>query len=1193
MISEALQAVSEGLFRRLFRFVFRYDIFISYARGDGAKYAAALKDQLTKLDFTCFLDVEELPAGNALTRSLRRALQGSATLVAVVTDRAAASRYCALEVENFAATERAIVPIDFGGTVAKAPWPCVKERELVWIDELPDALTRNVPSPIVADSIDKLFKYTRRNVRVRGQWIGVLVLFLIGAAVATFVIRQQVNEARAAGLEAQRQKTEAVKQTAIADTATQNALAAQEAAKKAAEEARKQEAIALENAARAREEQRKAEAQTRLALSNSMAIDARAQLEQRPIGALLLAAEAAQVVLRNGGKRAPAAEDALRQALARAGGIPLAGHPGFVYRIALSPDHHWLFTSTSDGIGRLWSMREPKLDMPLHILKAHARSISAVSFSPDSRWLATGSEDSVVRIWDLNARPAPVARELALNDYAVKVISWSPDSRSIAVAGGGPPQVWDLSQPDPQSSALALKGHTSAYEVEHILFSANGRWLVTTTRDSYALLWDLTSSPTAREPLKLPTESSVSARGFSNDSHWLAIGDVKGKFQLFDLTAPQIAASARELTGMKDIVFRLAFSPDSRWLAAGGEGRTPQLWDLSKPNPEQSAIALPHAGSGSITDATLFLAFDADSRTLLTGITSSGGEGAHLWRLDQADVPASRVSLQGIGSYVTAAAFVAHDKVAVATMNGLSVWNTQGGLERDLPAKLVGHDRTVNRILTDGDGEWLVTSADDPTPRFWDLREGKRDTYPQRLSDENRHHGRVVLSADGRWLVSELQERESVFVFHSERGDARFVDVNQLSGPFLAMSPDSRWLATSDSREISSDTKLDALALLELRRRDGRMQEPELVGVIEQSRDPERRGLSEQRMTAAAFSANSRILAAGRADGTVQLWNVPVAAGDKGRELRGHQGEIEVVVFSRDGHWLVTGGADMKAILWDLTARNPAAAAKVLSGHDGTLHIALFSPDGRWLFTGSRTQYDSGDGKLSAFLWDLQQPGVPGRVLPGHEGYISAADISADGRWLATGSRVGNYLRLWNLADANPAAKPLRVETQHNGPIRNLGFSRNGRMLLTRSESGAMLWDMQRAGNAMRPFVIGRGLGEIRWAGFTPDNTMLITGGYEEGRLYAWDATAKDPTVAPVSLRGDAGGVFAGAISSDSRVFVGTSNEGKKAWLLRPADLVAAACRIAGRNIPVPDWGVLVPGQAYRKTCPEYPAVDR
>ena len=1203
MISEALQAVSERLFRRLFRFVFRYDIFISYARGDGAKYAVALKDQLTQLDFSCFLDVEELPPGNALTRTLQRALKGSATLVAVVTERASASRYCALEVESFTATERAIVPIDFGGTVEKAPWPCLKDRELVWIDETPEALARGLPSPIVADSIDRLFKYTRRNVRVRGQWIVVLALFLIGAAAAFFVIRQQVSQARAAAEDAKVQKVEALRQTTIAGEAKREALTEQQRASDATAEARKQQDIAQHNAARAQQEQRKAEAQTRLALSNAMAIDARTQLAQRPIGALLLAAEAVQVVLRGGGPRAPAAEDALRQALARTGGAPLSGHTGAVYTTALSADGRWLFTSASDGVGRLWSLREPKLDAPLYELKAHQGLITAASFSPDGRWLATGGEDNAVRVWDLAAKPAAAARELPINesglpsnDRRIRVMAWSPDSRLLAAAGKFP-LLWDLSKPDPQREPVTLKGHS--YTVEKFVFSDDGRWLATATRDSYALLWPLAAGAPAGEALKLPATSSVTIPAFSKDGRWLAVGDSMGGLRLFDLTAAQIAATARELPGMKDVVFAAAFSPDSRWLAAGGNGRTAQLWDLSRPDPHQPPIVLPHEGPGSVTDALLYLAFDPNSRLLLTAGHFSAGAGAHLWRLDKAgDVPASRVVLQGVGPYATATAFVAPDRVAVATTDGLSVWNETGGLDKAVPPKLVGHDASISRILAGGDGQWMVTSASDLAPRFWRIdawRTGDlpRDTFPRRLSDETRHHGKLALNADGHWLVSQTQERSSVSIFAAADADGRFTRQAMAGGPLLAMSPDGRWLATSEARETANDLWLTAMSLRALAPGGAPLTGPQLVGATEQKVEGERRrGPPEQRVTAAAFSPDRKTVAAGRADGLVRLWGLPVAAGAPGRELRGHQGAVETLAFSRDGRWLVTGGADKQALLWDLAARKHGATAKVLSGHDGSVHIAAFSADGRWLFTGSRTDYDANDGKLSAFLWDLRQPGVPGTLLAGHGGYITAADFSPDSHWLATGSRVGSTLRLWDLTQASPAKRPLRLEGS-NGPILNLGFSRNGHMLLTRSENSALLWDMRHAGARLQPFVMGRGLGEIHWAGFSPDDTQLVTGGYSEGSLFAWDLTADDPTVAPVPLRGDAGGTFAGAISADSRVLVGASNEGLKAWLLQPADLVAAACRIAGRNLTVPEWGVLIPGQAYRKTCAAYPAIQR
>src|ERR1051325_10618421 len=140
-------SLSDSLFRLLFKFLFRYDVFISYARRDGKDYALKLRDQLKALDFSCFLDFDELPAGNSLNKTLRRAIRKSATLVVVGTERAIKSRYVELEIGEFARTNRAIIPIDIGGTLADPPWSVIKERDIVWIDEAAESLVKGVPSP--------------------------------------------------------------------------------------------------------------------------------------------------------------------------------------------------------------------------------------------------------------------------------------------------------------------------------------------------------------------------------------------------------------------------------------------------------------------------------------------------------------------------------------------------------------------------------------------------------------------------------------------------------------------------------------------------------------------------------------------------------------------------------------------------------------------------------------------------------------------------------------------------------------------------------------------------------------------------------------------------------------------------------------------------------------------------------------
>ncbi len=105
----ALNRLREILFKRLFRARFRYDVFISYSHRDAKDYAINLKKQLSSLDFTCFIDEEESPAGSSLDPTLAKALRKSATFVLLATERALTRPYVTSEFEKFIATKRTIV----------------------------------------------------------------------------------------------------------------------------------------------------------------------------------------------------------------------------------------------------------------------------------------------------------------------------------------------------------------------------------------------------------------------------------------------------------------------------------------------------------------------------------------------------------------------------------------------------------------------------------------------------------------------------------------------------------------------------------------------------------------------------------------------------------------------------------------------------------------------------------------------------------------------------------------------------------------------------------------------------------------------------------------------------------------------------------------------------------------------------
>src|SRR5215217_8727328 len=242
----------EKAFNTLFRTRFRYDVFISYSHSDAKQYAENLKQQLNNLDFACFLDKEESPPGLSLGPTLEKALKKSAVLVLLATERALTRPYIELEFGRFVAAKRKIIPINIcgaltknnGEALARAPWNIINEQRLIWIDETPEAFAQQRPSPPIADGIDKLFKYTRRNVRVRAEIIGTAVLVLLAAFGAGFVIKGQAAEV--------------AKQASLAEIARQKTKEQETIAAQAEEEARKQ-------LVRADEARQQADEQTRLA----------------------------------------------------------------------------------------------------------------------------------------------------------------------------------------------------------------------------------------------------------------------------------------------------------------------------------------------------------------------------------------------------------------------------------------------------------------------------------------------------------------------------------------------------------------------------------------------------------------------------------------------------------------------------------------------------------------------------------------------------------------------------------------------------------------------------------------------------------------------------------------------------------------------------------------------------------------
>jgi len=95
----------------------------------------------------------------------------------------------------------------------------------------------------------------------------------------------------------------------------------------------------------------------------------------------------------------------------------------------------------------------------------------------------------------------------------------------------------------------------------------------------------------------------------------------------------------------------------------------------------------------------------------------------------------------------------------------------------------------------------------------------------------------------------------------------------------------------------------------------------------------------------------------------VGLWEV--ATGKALGHFAGHSGRVASVAFSPDGKYIVSGGWDNTAKLWNAVPdeKKPGAEIRTFRGHSDRILSAKISPDGKYLITGS--------ADATTKIWDI------------------------------------------------------------------------------------------------------------------------------------------------------------------------------------------------------------------------------
>lgn len=180
------------------------------------------------------------------------------------------------------------------------------------------------------------------------------------------------------------------------------------------------------------------------------------------------------------------------------------------------------------------------------------------------------------------------------------------------------------------------------------------------------------------------------------------------------------------------------------------------------------------------------------------------------------------------------------------------------------------------------------------------------------------------------------------------------------------------------------------------------------------------------------------------------------------------------------------------ALVWDLRARERRPQKVTLP--PGPHGLAL-SPDGHTVYTQQPlAAFDVASGKVQ---WRRDGPPLIASSPP------PAIDLTRDGNLLAL-QPIGTTDRAIALVDAH-TGRTVRMLRGHTGALRDVAFSRDGRLLGSASDDGEVIvWDVATGSPRERIKTF-----EISWAvGFSPDNRTLYTGG-DEGILRTYDRSGQ------------------------------------------------------------------------------------
>ncbi len=373
-----------------------------------------------------------------------------------------------------------------------------------------------------------------------------------------------------------------------------------------------------------------------------------------------------------------------------------------------------------------------------------------------------------------------------------------------------------------------------------------------------------------------------------------------------------------------------------------------------------------------------------------------------------------------------------------------ALWDLSRGPEQPAPARV---PIDCDALAFSPDGHKLATAGPD-RPGSVMIRDPSRRRTIRTIETASRAVLDMAFIQDGKRLATVLQGRLAIWEADSGREIASF---SRFPATTFQLSPDGDRLAA-----ISFDRTSFCL----------------IVDLSTRPREciPGTRATGNLRT---AFSPDGRALALGGLALAPAIWDT--SSGRKGAVFPGKPGDVEEMVFTRDGRLLIFASDYGKVHRWHVEGQRESISE--LAKAEKEVWAIAYAPDGKALAS-------AGDDHLIK-LWNPTD-GSLASTLRGHGALVSSVAFSPDGTRLASAS-FDKTVRIWDLKDD----QPLKVLKGHTDRVRAVAFSPDGRKLASASSDKTVrLWDAETG----RPLFTFRGHHDSAHAvAFDRDGKILVS----------------------------------------------------------------------------------------------------